>query len=134
MDGVKSPHPGCSCGAEDSETCVSYVLARVSLGCPSCYRGHLNQPSPFHSLPVPRRGTCRLPSQGGRTPMASPGPGAVSLSVNLERGGLAAFARPRPATHRPHQPRDEEGEWFSGNRALTTCSELENLVMLSIFG
>lgn len=34
---------------------------------------------------------------------------------------------------RPHQPRDEEGEWFGGKRALTTCNELENLAMSSIW-
>ena len=134
VDGVKSPHPGCSCGAEDAETCLSYMLAQVSLGCPSCYRGHLNRPPPFHSRPSPERNlppvfAGRKGSHGVPRPRSS-----VSLLVNLGEGGLAAFARPLPAMHRPHQPRDEEGEWFIGNRALTTCSELEYLTMLSVFG
>ena len=93
------------------------------------------KPAPtFPLAPFPERNVPPVLA-GRKGPHGVPRPrSSVSLLVNLGEGGLAAFARPLPAMHRPYQPRDEEEEWFSGNRALTTCSELENLAMLSVFG
>ncbi|XP_057553672.1 collagen alpha-1(I) chain-like [Hippopotamus amphibius kiboko] len=77
----------CSRGTEDAESCVFSTLAIASLGCPSCCRerGPHDVRRPRHCVPLP---------------------------VNLGPWGLAAFAPPLSAAHRPQQPKGGLGNFF----------------------